>query len=487
MNNYKTQLILSLFLLFILNWFFVVGSYNSSPPAQSREALNADISLNLLEKGTVSTGLWGDLFPRAETALPVFAPGQFLLTGFVFKLNGFSLSSLRLVPVVFSFFLVLALFTAIEMIYKSRGVKDKIIRLLLILNLIVNGSFILSSQTGRPEIIAVFFLVMSLGVYLYSGIRGTQNQSFFWLIFSGILTGLAVIFHYFSLIYLLLLAVGIFLEQSSFKFRLRQSAFYILGAFMSLLPLLIYILLHFETFNLQMNAISSQGYPAAQFLHDLFQRDDFVRIGLWTILPVVSMFLLFYTGLIKTKPVIILFLTGGWAALIFGKSEWYAIFTLTGVILSSAAFFATRDFNKSKMLQNGLMLFLFFITILQGVQKLTPGNTDQNTSYKLHFKEIIKQIPADSTVYLSTSPDYYFEFKENGYQKVYYYPGIWVTPGEFEGFLNNIDYLVIDPELNYAYHGISFTKYLYDHNRMFNFKIVDGTTIYGPGQINNGQ
>ncbi len=130
-------------------------------------------------------------------------------------------------------------------------------------------------------------------------------------------------------------------------------------------------------------------------------------------------------------------------------------------VLVSQIFQTTDKKSKTFVILGWLALFL--LVFLAGLNlKIYLDQFKTNNQHKnlyLNFGEQVRKvIPSQKTIYLSTTPDLYFELQ--GRNRLYEFPSISPKIKEYIDLLNDSDYLVINFHLERMFVGNLLDKYI---------------------------
>jgi len=97
-------------------------------------------------------------------------------------------------------------------------------------------------------------------------------------------------------------------------------------------------------------------------------------------------------------------------------------------------------------------------------------------SYEKYAKSIIKKIPNNSTVFISSIPDPFFELKKNTTLKLHLYPALPDEKIKYEQALESSDYIIYNGSYDLIYGNL--LKEFIDKNKKNKINVFNGLNQY---------
>ena len=154
-----------------LVWFVFNASvlYLTYPPPWPDEALFADVSANLLHHGRMSTDLYAEFFPSMRQHYYLTPPLYHVLLAGWFGLFGFGIGALRAFSLLVAFGVIGATYAVARQLGLSRT-SAMVPSALLALDAV----FLRASLLGRMDLLALFFILLTVSLALGS-MRGPTS------------------------------------------------------------------------------------------------------------------------------------------------------------------------------------------------------------------------------------------------------------------------------------------------------------------------
>ena len=438
-------------LILILFLYLAQSCLLDCPPVWPDEAYIADISRNLMQRGQISTNLWGTMIPGAQESVLWYPPGIFYLYSSFFKIFGLSVEGLRGLSTVFGVLVLVVFFTLIRNYSHSFPIAA-IATILLGLD----NFFLRASRIARPEIFVLFFGLLSFYLF-YKTLQNSRLHP------KGVIVGftcaLSALFHFSGLIFgAAILGHIIFLEKSKFL-RSKRFIYFVLGfsaGFALWLPKLISNLpIFFEQIVLESQYRGLSPY----FLHILFRSGSAYQIIITFLYIGISLYFIFYSKIdFKKYLCIYLALIFAWIFAIVGKIEWYVVLAVPFVYLAAILIFI-KNFATAKK-----MIIILAVLILALNLKIYLDSLPKN-DYKAFAAKVLEYIPKEKTVYVSAIPDPYFEFTKRGENHLFYFPPLPTSKENYLKVLEQSDFIVINSNFEAAFVGDALEKYLEENTK----------------------
>lgn len=462
MKNFLKSLIL---LSAILIYFFVAKSLILlDPPVWPDESYIADVANNILKESRFGTDLWGNTSIGVKNHLYWYPPIFLNTLSLWFKLLGLSIINLR----IFSIFLGIV-FLIIFFIF----LKKSFLSLGLIFLIIFDHTFLKGSRIGRPEMMTVVLGLFSL--YLYDYLKKLDKKTISYVIL-GFLLSLTALVHLLGVFFLIIVLLSVYFEKHTEK--INKLFFLIIGFSIPMLLWLISIFPNYQIFFAQMRIQQSfrglvQPHIAAIFQY--YPIEERIIFLLYFLLSILVSLIFIWD---KTKKILVpvLGLFFGWAICWFGKLEWYSIYIVMFVYLSAGMIFSDFSINhintqRIKFAYQLLFLILLLISFIVNIRIFAQAYSfsgNKNNIYYQFGQDVKKIVPPGKTVYLSTTPDLYFNLY--GRNKLYEFAAMEMKRDEYLKLLDDSDYLIINFHLERLFVGNLLDKYI-ESNRLEEYSI----------------
>lgn len=391
---------------------------------------------------------------------------------FWFKLLGVSIVSQRLFS-VFGGLLTVIIFT---LIFKNIGLKNFIFKIIGLVLLITDFTFLQSTRVGRPEIWTIFFGLLSIYSFLKYINSGFKNYIFFILsLFSSVI---AFLFHMNGIIFtLIILIVSIINYKKIITYGYKK--FFILSIIV--LPILIWIGSRFLFLFSYLLLRLKIGVAQDTWLISVFTGKPLeLKLVYLSFVSITAVFIIFYFKRSSSKSLLLLIsLILSWAVVIFNRDFWYAVFPVAFIILSLMILldFYFEKWKLDKSSNNYLKLFgLFSVLIILILSNsffhfnILMSEGGDKYSYEKFIREIQQNIPDNKTVFSSSIPDTYFAFTDRKNNKLERFPQSFVYINDYIDIFNNTDYIIFNGLYGDNYYGDIVAKYI-DKNKSNIIKI----------------
>lgn len=413
--------VLFIFILVIVS-LVAFDFFLKDPAIWPDEAIWADIANNILNEGRLGTDLLSGTFPGIEKCACWYPSLFFYTIAGWFKLFGLSIVSLRLLSVFFSI-----LFLIVFYLFSRLFTKSKWVPLLVISLLIIDLTFIRTARLGRPEIFVMFWGMLSLYFFKKAEDSSLIKNSNIFFTLSGISAGFAFLNHFFGIFYLFGLIVYL-LIKNRLKIFLSPKI-YILGLSF-LLPIIIWLILIYPYWDIlreQLTLVMSRKNSSEIWMITVFRdRVWSLKLAYFGYLLTTLIFLIYGSLKINHRYLfytVILVVT--WIFFIDGKELWYTIYILPLTYFAAVLLLEQTLHTKSiykfgrYFLITIIILFLLLPNLSLHYNAITSMAGD-NFSYSKFTEGVLKIIPDQKTVFLSSIPDPYFGFKQYHRQNILY-------------------------------------------------------------------
>jgi 4-amino-4-deoxy-L-arabinose transferase-like glycosyltransferase len=466
----------------IFTVFFFSEFFLKEPPVWPDEPIYAEVAGNLIRENRLGNDLQKGMLPGVEKHVLGYPPVFFYSLAAWFKVFGFSITSQRLLSTAAGILFLVVFYFFIKHLLKDQSLS-KWVSWLTISALIVDFTFIRALRVSRPEIIILLFGILALW-FIQKTIEDAQpklNRSFF-SVFSGLFASLASLTH----------PIAIFISASIITYLLftkrlailKIKSFYLFFA-AYLAPIAIWIVSIIPDFNLFkaqfFTVFLRKSMEELWFLTALkTQTFELKMIYLLYLLITLVFVFLYFNNSKKPYRFLTIILSISWLATFAGKMFWYQVFPVPFIYLAlSLLIFEGYNFCKEPPTQSGrnllylplglALLLIFFNLKLQfdGAQK----EFGDNFSYEIFTNEVLKNIPPNKTVFLSSIPDSYYGLKiRNTNNPLYQFPPVDTPRENYLSVLNDCDYIVYNGSYNSDLFGDFLEKYI-DKNYSKYFQI----------------
>lgn len=473
-----------LIIFFLLIYSFV--SFDlllKEPPVWPDEAIFADVALNMLSESKIKTNIFGDVVTGTDQSVTWYPPVYFNILAWWFKVAGVSIFNYRMISIVISVIMLIPLYLISKAVITAEdkftnAMKSWLLFLPIIL-LLLDPTFSQASRIGRQETTVLFFGLMSVYFLLKS-----KNGSLVWPILAGLFSSLSVLTHAVGFFFFVSIILWFFLTDKLPVFKTKSFYLFVISFLFPLsvwaATLLPYLDILKEQYLFHGYVKNSQPFWVMTVLSsaDWGYRLSYVMYLVTTLVVVLFSFYLKD----KKYTLITLLLVTSWVFLSYGKTHWYAVhllpfvYLLLTLLLHQVFIFWKRDHqNHFKIIFYGL-IFIILLTAginLYNIRTLTSNKMGDNYSYKKFTEEILKIIPDQAVVFLSSIPDPYFGFKENKRgNTLYEFSGYYFNNGinKYGKLLDKTDYIVLTQIYDYPYFGDFLPRYI-ENNKLEVYKI----------------
>ncbi len=433
---------LNIFLLLIFSFYILSSIFlqTKHPPVWPDEAIYSEVAENVIESGVIKSNLWKDAIINIQTKAMWNPPLFFYEYALWQRVWGISIYYQRALVQIVGFLVLTILFLLTRTKHSSSF-------MLLPLSLwITNVIVAKSTRMARPEMFVLMFGL--LGMYLMDKAFASKKNAYLFFSLAGLAFGMSVLNHIIGIIFLSGAIASIAFQEKrgiAKKYIVMISAF-VLG----LLPWLIDVFLNWNTFIQQFKLSSYPRSLVASWLTvdlltgALLQK---IIVAAYLALTAYLLGLLLHKRFFLKKKIDILHalststLLIAWILSIKGKSEFYSIYPITLTIIST--YFFTTDIAFS-IHKKKLLLLSIGILIAQVIQtySLVSGAAKGRYDYEKFAYAVNKQIPEESSVFLTAIPDpYYGLIKKRGII-LYEFPAVPIAREKYIEILNDSDYVV---------------------------------------------
>lgn len=428
-----------------------------NPPIWPDEAIFTDISNNWLNKHKLNTNLWLNTYTQANNHWYSYPPIYFYTQAMWLKFFGLSITSVRLLSLTFTFVFAITFFFLIKLFLNEKhSVKSKInpnwLALTTLAALLIDPLFFRATHFARAEIIVLF--LGTLGFYTFTKSiqdKNVKKGSMILISTAGLLFGLAFLTHFIGAFFVLSALISLFLKEKISVFK--SANFYLLLFSFLALPIiwLTSIFNNLEIFINQLLLLRNVLADLTPYIFNLILEEPAIQI-LTIIYILTTLIFIIYILTIKTRHYLPLcsLLIIAWFTVIFGKEIWYFIYVLPWIYLSASILIYNLFAKPQKpsgqitLLQMVGILFVINCSInIFLILNLARNFSGNKYSYQDFTENIIKKIPKEKSIFLSTIPDPYFALKAspNKYT-LYEFPIVSISKENYLRLLNESDYLV---------------------------------------------
>lgn len=443
--NKKYVLLAVVFLLYIL-----INSQLlfNSPPVWPDESGYADGALNLLHENRLFSSLWGDI-GHYHKGIFWYPPFMFYMFSFMFKIFGFSIETMRYTTFFAGgIFLILLYFFSKEF-FK----KDSLLAFLPIFFVLIDQAILDKTRIARPEI---YILICILSSALL--VMGTKKLWRFAL--AGFFAGLAFLIYFAGAI-----AIGIIGLYIIYKGKFSKDTLLRLSVFA--VPIGLCILwwlsvIQFDIKTLVEGLAQQRGRKSGPlFLTQLFNGAYFISALRDTTIFFGSIFLSIYLFLHKKfdyRVFLILTLIISWLYILFTKGDmvYPAPFFYIAVSLFLMKTYQEAD-EKPFYFIGGIILSLLLSGL--AIKEMIPKFANR-PSYHSFVTAVAKEIPDNSSVFISTLPNVYFELRKNDTLTLRLFLEANGYKKEYLDELDKMDYVVINHDLSQDIYGNLVSRYV---------------------------
>jgi len=449
-----------LMLSLIITLFLLLNSllFLKDPLIWPDEAIWADIAGNIIKENRMGTDLLKGIFPGIENQA-LWYPYLFFNTIAVwFKLFGTSIAGQRLISIVFGgFFLVFFYLFSKSFINQNENLnKSNWVPALATIALVIDFTFLRSTRISRPEIFILFWGILALYLFRKFLENISHRKLSFLLVAGSGLCSLAVLYHLMGVFFFISLVVYMLFAE---KLKIFKSRFFYLFNLSFIFPVAIWIfsiLPNFDTFWAQFFLVNIRKDLEITWILDVFQNRQLelklIYLGyiLMTLIFMITAPAIFN----RVKYYLFLFsiLSVSWFFVIYGKQFWYASYPLPFIYLTISILLVRlldkQIWRKPSGLQTLFLLLIsiFTFTILLNLKlqtELIINNWGDKNSYEKFGDNILKIIPENKTIFLSSIPDPYFIFMSRKRNNILYeFPFVKIDKRNYLNILKTSDYII---------------------------------------------
>jgi len=449
-------------LIFFLYFFLNSIHLLKYPPIWPDEAEYADIALNILNTGKFVTTLHSvSIFP--QNSIYTYPPLLMYIFAVCFKIFGFSITVQRITAVIFgATFLLFYYFLCLKIL------KNKLLAIAPMFLLVLDLTFMKATKVSRPEIFIMAFTQIAFLLIL-------NKEKIILYIIGGIFFGLSFVIQPYGVIGIIITTIYFFL-----RYKLRS----IKKLAVISIPVFISIGWWFNKINWRLDILRDgmrlqglrKNLEPGYFAQLLTEPNRYMSLLNLSLL-IGSLYVVIYILLNKKsqhKFFILISLLTYWFFVFIGKQFWYYVYPIPFIYLGY--FLIIKEKNG---LWRYISFFLIGITMLLNFRiniTLYKRFWSNSYSYEKYVKSIIKNIPNNSTVFVSSIPDPFHALKKNETLKLRTYPALSGAEKEYQEELNSSDYAVITGSLDYIYGNLMY-NYLNKNSEII-YKIYNGKNQY---------
>lgn len=415
------------------------------------EAIYGDISRNILLEGRLGTDLWKGFVEGTENHYYSLPPFSLYANAVWFKIFGFSIYTQRLFSVFLaSIFLIIFYVLAQKLISTKKKLYNELLPLGATLLLTVDSAFLKASRLSRPEIMVLLLVATAMLLYLRSFEQKSQKSQDKLLFFTGLILGIATITHFIAIGFAIGFALSyIYIQRENI---LNIKLYYFLaGGFLT--PIIVWLISIFPNYQYlidQLNLVSSSRNHTIPWYETVMGFSTLSKLNyLFYILT--SAFFIVFTFKNRKNSYILLssLLITSWGFATLGELYWYTVYAVPFtylaffILISHAVGWRTKNVVSSaaRTILVALSIFIFFSNLFN---YFTLFNIYKDTNaYEEFSKQIIENIPAGKTVYLSSIPDAYYAFGKDR-NTLLEFPALFTDMTKFKEFVSKADYMVFN-------------------------------------------
>lgn len=437
----------SLFVFFLVNiliifFFLGIALLLKEPPIWPDEAIYADIVTNLIKEKRLGTDLWQGTIPGVENYALWYPPVFFYFLFFWFKIFGFSIINQRILSFLIAIIVLIFYSLLVKKIINIDKSKTLFPAVVSLFALVVDVVFLKASRVSRPEIFILFFGFLSFWFFWQSL---NHRRSFFFVILSGLFSALAFLTHTIALFIPISILSFVLVKKKLPIFFSHQFYLFLVSFFMPIFIWFISIFPYFEILKKQM-ALAIQRKNLEWPWLWIALHDQPLTIKLIIVLYLVLTFLFLIISLMNkndSKIFLTLIILFSWVFSTYGRMFWYFVFPVPFIYFSFALTFSEIKNNFFRQIYMLIFIFLIALNIKLNIDFIST-QSNQNYSYNRFINNILKIVPENKTVFLSSIPDPYFGFKEKRGNKnrLYQFPVLKTEKEKYIKILNKSDYII---------------------------------------------
>lgn len=372
-----------------------------------------------------------------------------------FSVTGISIESQRILSVLIGFGCV-AIFILLVNKFSKDYIKNNSYKLLPIILLVTDFTFLQASRVGRPEIFVLFFGLFSIHLYLYY----LNNYRLIYLFLSLFLGLVSALFHPNGLIFL----ISIFLStRILFKKlpKLHHEITKICALFFVGFTVLILTLTPVAKSFLNRLNISDLN---SSWLFTVFGSKPLeLKILYFSFIVITILYMKFILSNKNLKNYIYIIPSiFSWIVLLFNKDFWYAVYIIPFVYL--CLWLLVENYfdavSKNKLYFLLMVTSAIFLSNLLFHLKILLNEGGERYSYQNFIREIAQIIPDNKSVYTSAIPDPYYAFTSKKNIKLLRFPQSPISKDNFLQELNKVDFIVYNGPFGSNFYGDSIIDYI---------------------------
>lgn len=352
------------------------------------------------------------------------------------------------------------------LILNNLNLKNSFFKIIGIILLITDFTFLQSTRVGRPEIWTLFFGLVS--IYFYLKYINSEFKQYIFFIFSFFSSVIAFLFHMNGIIFtLIILIISIINYKNIISLKFKN----ILMLLVIILPIIFWIGSLFSYFSSYLLSRLKIGLAQDTWLISVFTEKPLeLKLIYSSFILVTIIFFTFYLKKPNGKSLLItLSIFFSWIVMLFNRDFWYAVFIVPFVFLSVVILLDNFSNNRSKFI--GLVIILS--TLLLANSKfhfdILISEGGDKYSYEKYISDIKNIIPDNKTVFNSSIPAAYYAFTDRN-NKYEGFPQGFVDINNYIDVLNNTDYIIFNGSYGDNYYGDLVTRYI-DKNKLNIVKI----------------
>lgn len=440
---------LPIFLFFV---FLNASLLLKYPDIWPDEAIYADIANNLSTENRLGTTLWQGLIPNVESYAFWYPPVFFYILAFWEKLFDLSIFSQRFFSLLIGSFVVFLFYFFSKIFFKKNSLW---FILLFLFMLVTDFNFLRAVRISRPEIFVLFFGIISFLFYI-------KNKKSIGLSIAGFFSSLAALTHIIALFIPLSIALHFLIINKLNSFK---SKYFYIFLFSFLVPIIIWltsIYPHIDILKEQiLLAVIRKNIDQTWLLYVFSSNQPFlIKILNFDYLFFALIFVIFAFIYRKNKNylflTIIIVLSFSFA--IFSKQFWYYLYPIPFVYLGITLLLLQ---NLKKIYKHILVTFILILILTNIALQSLIIFDGWEKSYENYTLEILKIIPENKTVFLSSIPDPYYAFKtKDRNNKLYEFPVLHTKKENYLNVLNNSDYIIYNGSYDAPIFGDFLENYI---------------------------
>ncbi|MBP9815922.1 glycosyltransferase family 39 protein [Candidatus Woesebacteria bacterium] len=452
---------LNIFLLLIFSFYIFSSLFLQTihPPVWPDEAIYAEVVENVIATGTIKSDLWKDAIINIQTKAMWNPPLFFYEYALWQRVWGESIYYQRALVQIVGFAALVILFLLLK---KKHLAGHVLLPLALWVSNVVVAK---STRLARPEIFVLMFGL--LGLYLMSRAH-EDNKKNNYLLFglAGLAFGMSILNHIIGIIFIIgTLASIIFQEKNNL---LRKYSVVLLTCLVTLLPWLIDVYLHWNTFLQQFNLSSYPRSLVASWLHvdlltgELLQRvvlASYLILSLYIVTLLLQKIFLLKKKVLAIQALSVSMLAIAWILSVKGKSEFYSIYPITLTILATYYFISDASFSTHRKRLLQLSACILIAQIIQTIS-LINGAAQGGYKYEAFANAVASKIPEESSVFLTAIPDPYYGLTSKKGITLYEFPAVPIARDKYLNILNDSDYVVYNGHFEAHLFGNFITTYI---------------------------